>query len=373
MASHLPIIFTILVAGLLVHASAAWVYFDNTNAVNGCGMSCTNQTAPFVCLGSFGSPSACEAACAKDSRCSIITWSANTGNCWTRTDGQWSVIVESGLVSGCNNSTVMGCVAPGPPYNGPITATVQTSSPIMKTHPLSPAVTLDFWRWDDPNFGQKWMNSSALEIDLTNPQLRALASALAPALLRLGGSPEDSLVFDTDGTCVPGTGGNGPAPKGYYCSQVHPYVYDCITPDRWNALLQFASETGLKITIGLNGCYGRMSSTTPMDFSNIEALLKATASSPYVSALWGFEFTNEVVPNTITPEAWAADITAVKIMAADIFSAAGLPLPNFVGPDQGGSSVIASVAQALPPGVVNAYTYHQYPECVAPSPAGSKS
>jgi hypothetical protein len=90
--------------------------------------------------------------------------------------------------------------------------------------PLTPCSshlqTLDFWRWDDPTFGKKWGNSSAQEIDLADPQLRGLTAALAPALLRIGGSPDDSIIFDSDGTCVPGSGGNGPAPKGYYCSQV---------------------------------------------------------------------------------------------------------------------------------------------------------
>ena len=87
-----------------------------------------------------------------------------------------------------------------------------------------------------------------------------------------------------------------------------------MTPTRWNELLQFASETGLKIALGLNGCYGRMSSTSLMDLSNIKALLQATVTSPYAATgLWGFEFSNEVVPNTISPAAWAADMTAIKV------------------------------------------------------------
>lgn len=96
-------------------------------------------------------------------------------------------------------------------------------------------------------------------------------------------------------------------------SQVHPYSYDCLTPARWNALLEFAHSTGLKIALGLNGCYGRQSPTSLMDLSNVKALMQATVASPYVKALWGFEFTNEVVPNTIAPAAWAADMTAIKV------------------------------------------------------------
>jgi heparanase 1 len=265
----------------------------------------------------------------------------------------------------CDNTRVKGCVPI--PYNGPVTVNIDSTKVLGRTNALSPAVTLDFWRFDDPRFGQKWNRSGAIEIDLQNPQLRSLAKALSPAILRLGGSPEDSIVFDTDGTCVPQSGGDGPF-KNYFCSQVHPYVYDCLTEDRWNDLLHFAQDTGLKIALGLNGCYGRSSPSSSMDLSNIKLLLTATARSPYYSALWGFEFTNEVVPRAITPEAWAKDLTAIQKLAVQIFKAANRPVPPFVGPDQGNCLPIQDVAPFLPPGVVTAYTYHQYPQCTAPSP-----
>lgn len=139
-----------------------------------------------------------------------------SGNCWTRLDNLWETVYQSDITSGCNPKVVPNCVSV-PPVSSPIAARIFTGTALGRTHPLSPAVTLDFWRWDDPNFGQKWENSSAIEIDLTNPRLRALATAIAPALLRIGGSPEDSVIFDADGTCVPMSGGNGTAPDGYYC------------------------------------------------------------------------------------------------------------------------------------------------------------
>ena len=77
-------------------------------------------------------------------------------------------------------------------------------------------------------------------------------AALSPGLIRLGGSPEDSVIYDADGTCVPMSGGRGPA-QDYYCSQVAPYSYDCLTPQRWADLLEFADATGMKIVLGLNG------------------------------------------------------------------------------------------------------------------------
>jgi len=342
--------------------SSTWLSLPLTNLVNGCGMTC-NKNGPFVCLGVLNYND-CFHACTNLGNCTLFTWSEATSNCWTRTDNIWDEEGDSGANSACLVGSNPKCAPPLPPYNGTnITFSINTVSPIITTHPLSPAVTLDFWRHDDPTFGIKWGNSSAISIDVTNPLLRNLTSLLGPGLLRLGGSPEDSLVYDTDGTCVPGSGGNGPAPNGYYCSQVHPYEYDCLTPQRWQDLLNFAQSTGMKIAMGLNGCYGRMSSNTSMDFSNVQALLKDTASSQYIEGFWGLELSNEVVPNTISPYIWGQDATTIHTMAKSIF---GYNVP-IVGPDQGGSSPIAEVAKTTAPGTLAAFTYHQYPECIAPT------
>lgn len=352
---------------VLVYAAALWYTFAGENDVVGAPLTCDNNTAPFRCLGTTSSIDECTAAClASPGDCmGVATWSLTSQHCWTRTDGLWAPAIWANAIAACDTAVVSTCA----PWNGSaLNVTIGgAAGPTM--HPLAPAVTLDFWRSDDPTYGEKWGNSSALDIDLTSPVLQAAAKALSPALLRLGGSPEDSVVFDTDGTCVPGSGGSGPAPNGYYCSQVHPYVYDCMTPARWNALLAFAASTGLHIVLGLNACYGRMSADTPMNLTNIRALLTATAASPYASALWGFEFSNEIVPNTVSPTAWATDMEAIATAARSIFGAAGLPPPLLAGPDQGGCGALGDVVAAITPGTLFAGTYHQYPQCTAPAPS----
>lgn len=360
----------LLVSAMAARAAATWHFFDGFNAVNGCGNVC-NTNGPYTCIGTFSTVEDCESKCTSTAGCSILTWSSHSGNCWMRTDGQWIPDAADGDTAGCDDSRIPACKPPPPPYVGNITVTVDTATVLGKTHPLSPAIALDFWRSDDPTFGEKWGNSSALHIDLSDPQLIAMTAALAPALLRLGGSPEDSLIYDSDGTCVPQSGGAGPAPGGYYCSQVRPYSYDCIEPQRWQDLLAFAHATGVQIIFGLNGCYGRMSSNSSMDFSNIAAMMKDTASSPHVSAFYGWELSNEVMPNTISPYIYGKDMGTLHDMAASIFQAAGAPIPRVAGPDQGGSSPIASIAVTTPPATLTdmAFTYHQYVQCEAPQPA----
>jgi hypothetical protein len=348
--------------------SSSWQLFNDTNACAGSPLACSNTTAPFVCLGTAAGAAACAAAAAAGGAAQW-TWSPNTHHCWTRTDGTWAPTAFEGFVAGCDDSRIAACAPPPPPPPPTTSLTAAVGAvAVGRTHALHPAVGLDFWHFDDPAFGAKWGNASALTIDLASPALRAAAAALAPAILRLGGSPEDSLVFDADGTCVPRSGGAGPFPS-YYCSQVSPYVYDCLTRARWAALLEFAAATGLKVAFGLNGCWGRPAADAPMDLSNAGALFEATAASPHAAALWGFELSNEVAGDKISPAAWAADAAALKAAAAAAFGAAGLPPPLLVGPDQVCCVTQEAVAKAVVPGVLAALTYHQYANCEAGSGA----
>jgi hypothetical protein len=348
---------------LLPHPSSAlWYNFSSTNGTPSSGSLCKDST-DYLCLGSFPSLNQCALACMSLPSCASYTYSAGSQHCWTRRDAQWEPSPSSASVSSaCDSERVQGGSAPcGPPPPPPnvtsISATIDTSVALGRTSALHPAVALDFWRSDDKTFGAKWGSSSALTIDLTSPVLRAAAKALAPAVLRLGGSPEDSVVFDPDGSsCTAGSGGDGPfAP--YYCSQVRNYTYDCLTGARWQELLAFAADTGLKIALGLNGCYGRSSANASMDTSNAASLFSATAASPHAAeGFFGFELSNEVVPGTISPEAWGRDAAALKELARAAFAAQGLPAPPLVGPDQSCCDAQVDVMAATAPGVISALT-----------------
>lgn len=260
-------------------------------------------------------------------------------------------------VAACNNNTVLGCIPPPPQNNSRLTASVAAAPAGVTTHALSPAVTLDGWNVSSLPF---WGRSSYLALDLEDSRLLALAASLSPGILRLGGSPEDSILFDDDGSCVAGTGGDGPAPD-YYCSQVKPYIYGCLTRARWFALLAFAASTNLSIVLGLNGCTGRMSADGAMDVGNVRALLEATAASPHAASLVGLELSNEVLVNTITPRAWGADVVRIKALAETVL---GRSLA-FAGPDDASPAHLALALNNTPPSVLSALTYHHYPGCLA--------
>lgn len=365
----MPLHRCLLLATFAATASSSWVYVAGENAVDGCGMACGGSDPRFRCLGTFKSPQGlqeCEVACNKTASCAIVTYSTATGNCWERLDGVWDLTASTGTTSGCDTSRVPACNPP-PPYSD-LNVTVSVGAPAgVPMHPLGPAFALDFWLSTDPTYGEKWGSSGVLTIDLDSPMLNMYSSALAPAILRLGGSPEDSIVFDADGTCSPG-GGDGPFP-GYYCSQVRPYTYGCLTPARWEAILAFADRVGFKIAFGFNGCYGRSGPDAPMDYSNARAIMEATAASAHAGALAYWELSNEVVPQTIHATSYVADLRVLRNMSEEIFSTRGLAPPGLVGPDQADGIAVNEVVDALhnETGVLSAITYHQYPQCESDS------
>ena len=393
-----------IIATANANANAAgtskWLSFDHTNAVSGCGLACVSHGA-FKCVGQFDTASACAETCetAAPAACSIWTWSSTSKNCWHRPDGIWDPTPAAyEIVSGClaeGPGCVLGC---GPDCgaghdNSTITIGAET---VGQLGALSPGVTLDWWTHDDPVYGYQWGNASILTLDLANADLRTLARGLAPGLLRLGGSPLDSIVYATtpaaEASCARGKNpkAGGGAKTGWACSQLAnartwPKVngtgaYGCLTRQRWADIVEFASDVGLKMVFGLNACFGREGANEPMDFSNLQTLLDLTVTLPkeHLANLIGFEFGNEIehtagehFPGGVSWLQWAKDTNTLSGRINATFQNAGLaPLP-VVGPDQGFVAEGAqTVLDTVKPGVLRAFTYHQYPQC-QPSAAGS--
>ena len=121
---------------------------------------------------------------------------------------------------------------------------------------------------------------------------------------------------------------------------------------------------------GLNGCTGRMTKNTPMDFTNIKQLIAATAASPHWrKGFYGFEFTNEIVNAQVSAEAWGADAATLRRLIVAAFPSG--EAPPLIGPDNGDESPdLKNIVAATPAGSLYALSYHEYPQCIAP-PGGT--
>ena len=131
---------------------------------------------------------------------------------------------------------------------------------------------------------------SALTVDFSNENFIALTKAVTPATLRIGGSPEDSIIYNISGACL---NVNASLP-GYGCSEAS-NDYGCLNETRWTEMNEFAYKTNLTLVFGLNACYGRPGHDESMNFTNIEQLFNYTINEmnkTIIKNLYGFEYGN---------------------------------------------------------------------------------
>jgi hypothetical protein len=279
----------------------------------------------------------------------------------------------------------------------PRTVLLDTSGRVIaRTSDAFVGVGLDLWKSSDPTYGEKWGNNSALHIQLSD-RLQKLVTALAPAVIRIGGSPQDSLVYEAiSGSCSspPPSSSLGSAhltaaapeatpEENYYCSQVRPANYDCLTNERWQDIGAFASATGSRLVFGLNGCLGRASRDAPIDLAGLRTFFVETRRRRILP--WGFELGNELNggysgSQGVAPRQLARDLVRVsetllsvwasehpsrrpKLLAPDIAAfTGGVELPPY----------LEEVLTSLPPptsATLHAITYHQ---CAPHSLAGAR-
>eukprot|EP00759_Apiculatamorpha_spiralis_P009967 PhF_6_TR17007/c0_g1_i1/m.25756/K07964/HPSE; heparanase len=173
---------------------------------------------------------------------------------------------------------------------------------------------------------------------------------------------------------------HAPPSSQYYCSQVRPYIYGCLTKDRLRSILQFGRQTGLRIVLGINACWNRTGPDQAMNFENAGKLLQVLGAMDVdeISALDGFEFGNELLANPpeqvfgIYPTTYAKDIVTLSQMVQSVFEnhtrrpfVAGPASAYNVNQFQDMMSVIANSSSSSSE-VLGVMTYHQYPQCMPP-------
>eukprot|EP01084_Bolivina_argentea_P004811 9113_1 len=171
--------------------------------------------------------------------------------------------------------------------------------------------TIDWWK-QNGEYGPKWGNAGILTLDLSNTNLIALTKAITPAVLRIGGSPEDSIIYNISGACL----NIKPSLPGYGCSEAsNTQPYGCLNESRWTQINEFAYKTNVTLVFGLNACYGRPAINKSMNFTNIEQLFEYTSTQQTgFDNIYGFEFGNEQNGH-IDPDIYAKDfITAYNLL-----------------------------------------------------------
>ena len=187
-------------------------------------------------------------------------------------------IVQMALILACVGMLVLSVAADDQ-------IVLKVSNESVEVAPEYRSFTADWWRHNQPHNGPRWEHAGMLTLDLTNTRLRNLVKALSPAIWRIGGSPEDSVVYVV---------GNPPE-----CNTTEKikdsYNYPgpiCLTMERWGEILDFVNYTGVKLAFGLNGLYQRHHHDMNFNSTNAKSFLSYTASK-FPSAVYAFELSNE--------------------------------------------------------------------------------
>jgi len=112
--------------------------------------------------------------------------------------------------------------------------------------------------------------------DFERPRLRALASELAPSILRIGGSDADRVFYDFEEPPL------GEAPEGYE------YVF---TREQYDGVFEFAEAVGFDVMFTVNGGPATRDESFAWQPDNARVLFEYTVAQGYEVTLW--ELINE--------------------------------------------------------------------------------
>jgi hypothetical protein len=261
-----------------------------------------------------------------------------------------------------------------------------SSAPVAMSDPLSISIDIDsLIAQVPPTFAPAFGWEMAVMQDeflshLSDPAYIAIASHLAPAIVRVGGITADwaYYVIDSEGH---ETATKAPQLEGYW-----PTSEQNFTTAQFTQLLNFFNASGLRLLFDLNELHGRNCQTInpsdnqsdwcvgEWDTTNVRAFLQYIHDNKLVggnSPLFGFELGNELIGHL---PAWnnTQDILLLAEIIKDIWSdvpAADVP-PLYAPSTDSCSTNDTYGIMVNVTGVVRGFTYHAYPggSATAPQP-----
>eukprot|EP00041_Stephanoeca_diplocostata_P014297 m.258808 g.258808 ORF g.258808 m.258808 type:complete len:653 (+) comp19651_c0_seq2:84-2042(+) len=380
-----------------------WAVVNNTNAAPG-PVSNANST---IVNKNVESGAACFALCKNTSGCSIFTWSPNSHNCYFRGDHLWTTgWPNEGYFSGCIKAgphaiarcafdpSTAACPADLPPTqntnHGRQTVTPPSQSSEENSLPVKITIgshkgetsgnfrmlgfNFDFWPSTKPAWGTCGVLTSVLE----DKRLRALTGRIPGALLRIGGSPADFMLYDVfeDACSAVNLNKTQSAGHGYFCPIWDQVQGQCLTQQRWRDINAFALASQWHIAFDLNACWGRPNASAAMDMSMIFGLFNLTAhmAAQNQSAVFAFQFGNELYGN-VEGARYGADLVTMAAELSRVYKSVAphATVPGLIGPDNGMDDMSGADLMAIldaGAAVMTAASYHDYwNACCSSEPA----
>ncbi|KAH0458361.1 hypothetical protein IEQ34_013676 [Dendrobium chrysotoxum] len=212
-------------------------------------------------------------------------------------------------------------------------AVVNGGATIASTDEHFICATLDWWPSERCDYGScSWGNASILNLNLSNPVLINAVKAFSPLKLRLGGSLDDKVLYET------GDFGRPCLPFVKNDSALFGYNDGCLPISRWDQLNKFFEEASASVVFGLNALNGRVpmpdgSVGGPWNYTNAESLIHFTANKSYNILGWelGNELSGKGIRARIDVAQYAADTISLKKIVDQIYE--GRPVkPLIIAP-----------------------------------------
>ncbi|KAL9442208.1 hypothetical protein AB3S75_020674 [Citrus x aurantiifolia] len=176
--------------------------------------------------------------------------------------------------------------------------------------------TLDWWPPEKCDYGTcSWDRASLLNLDLNSNILLNAVKAFSPLNIRLGGTLQDKVIYDTEDNRQP-------------CeqfvknsSEMFGFTQGCLPMHRWDELNAFFKKSGAKIVFGLNALTGRSiqndgSVKGAWDYTNAESFISYTVKKNY--SIHGWELGNELCGNGVGTSVAAAQYATDTISLRNI-------------------------------------------------------
>ncbi|XP_052199348.1 heparanase-like protein 3 [Diospyros lotus] len=193
--------------------------------------------------------------------------------------------------------------------------------------------TLDWWPSDKCDYGHcSWGHASLLNLDLSNNILLNAVKAFSPLKIRLGGTLQDKVIYQTGDhkqPCIPFSKNT---------SALFGFSGGCLPLSRWDELNTFFNESGALVIFGLNALNGRTiksdsSAIGAWDLTNAKSFMDYTVKKGYT--IYGWELGNELsgsgVGVRVAADQYAFDTIALQNIVQDIYKDIE-PKPRVIAP-----------------------------------------
>ncbi|KAJ4781242.1 Heparanase [Rhynchospora pubera] len=202
-----------------------------------------------------------------------------------------------------------------------VTVIISGSSLLGETKDDYVCATIDWWPPEKCNYNQcPWGQASALNLDLENPLLAKAIAAFGSLRIRLGGSLQDQVVYETSNLESQCTGFTKSS------SWLFGFSQGCLSMERWDALNDLFLKTGAVVTFGLNALRGRHlvrkgKYSGAWNGTNARDFIKYTIEKDYPIDSWEFgnELSGSGVGASVAAYQYGKDIITLRTMLSELY------------------------------------------------------